>query len=515
VNSMIDPLDPLYRQNPKFHAEYDGRYWLIRDADGRAVACDHAVHAIWSAFENRTTEQAIVEACTETGTSPAFAESTAKVLARAGVLVPSHPLPAMECPTGSPLSVPAPLPLVSVVVLAGPQARAHMETCLPSLTAQTHPEIEIILVDNQTADDTVAFVQQEFPQIRVLSTPGPLGFAAANNLAIEQTKGQFIFLLNDDTELEPDCIAECVRVMLRSDTIAAVAPKMKLFLLRSFLNSMGNSLYLDGRSCDNFVGYLDVGQFDTTEQVFSACFGAAMLRRSAVEEIGHLDEAYHFYYEDIDWSFRARLCGYDIVAAPRAVVYHKFSATMGELPSVFKLGLVVRNRMRFIWKNLDARRAWRLMRIYGAEDLRTVLWAVDKRKQDIARAHWKSWRQWVWSLPKLAAARWRTRRSRHPAFRDDAAFALVDGIPRPLMYGAYPVLFTPAIRKHYMKLARFQPESPPLPEDMVDESILPPVDVPLLMQNAQAALRERGFGGLMKESWRYLYWRITTSQSKR
>lgn len=512
--NMTDPLDPLYRQNPQYQAEHDGRHWLIKDAHGRAVACDHPVYAVWSAFENRTTEQAIVVACTETGISPAFAESTAKVLARAGMLVPSRPLPAMGSPSSLQLPELVPFPLVSVIVLAGPRARTHLETCLPSLTAQTYPEIEIVVVDNHTTDDTVAFVQREFPQIRVLSTPAPLGFAAANNLGIGLANGQFLFLLNDDTEMDADCVAECVSVMSQSDRVAAVAPKMKLFLQRSFLNSMGNSLYPDGRSCDNFVGYLDVGQFDKTAQVFSACFGAAMLRRSALEQIGFLDEIYHFYYEDVDWSFRARLCGYDIVAAPRAVVYHKFNATMSELPSTFKLGLIVRNRMRFIWKNLDVRRAWKLMRTYGAEDLRTLLWAVDKGRQDVAKALWKSWRQWLWSLPKLAAARWHTRRSRHPAFQDSGAFGLVDDIPRPLMYGPYPVLLAPDIRNHYMRLARFQPESPPLLQDRADESV-PPVDGPLLLHKAQAVLREKGFGALIKESWQYLYWRMTASQSNR
>jgi GT2 family glycosyltransferase len=511
---MMDQLDRCYKQNPAYQAEYDGRYWLLRGSGGPGVACDFTVHTIWTAFENNTTEQAVAAVCAETGISPAFVESTAKVLARAGLLVPSQSLPPLEDAPAKQLPDLAPFPIVTVIVLAGPQARAHVEICLNSLIAQTYPEIEIILVDNQTSDGTVEFVQQQIPQIRVLSTPRALGFSAANNLAIRQASGEFVFLLNDDTEMEPDCITECVRVMSRSDMIAAVAPRMKLFQMRSFLNSIGNSLYPDGRSCDNFVGYLDVGQFDETEQVFSACFGAAMLRRSAIKTVGFLDETYHFYLEDIDWSYRARLCGYDIVAAPRAVVYHKFNATMSDLPSTFKLGLIVRNRMRFIWKNLDARRAWRFMRIYGAEDVRTVLWAAGKGRNDIALAHWRSWWQWVRMLPGLAAARWRIRRSRHPAFSDDAAFALVDDVPRPLMYGPYPVLFTPAIRNHYMMLERFRPASKEMTPDMAEEPI-PSVDAPMLVQKARAALRDRGLRGLLEDSWQYLRWRINLSQSSR
>ena len=143
--------------------------------------------------------------------------------------------------------------------------------------------------------------------MRVLPTPEPLGFGGANNFAMKQAAGELFLMVNEDTEMEPGCVAECVRVMRRSDRIAVVAPKMKLFYMRDFFNSMGNSLHPNGQSHDNFIGFLDVGQFDDTQQVFAACFGAAMVRRSVIDEIGYMDEKYFVYYDDADWSLRARI----------------------------------------------------------------------------------------------------------------------------------------------------------------------------------------------------------------
>jgi GT2 family glycosyltransferase len=511
---MTDLLDPLYRQNAEFQPEQHDKYWLLGNAEGGGVVCDASAYHIWSAFDGRPTDEVIRAASAETGTPAAFVESTAKVLARAGLLIPSRPLPSrIHALSTGPVGLGSP-PLVSVIILAGPQALAHLEICLSSVMGQTYPNLEVILFDNQRKDDLAEFIEQSFPQVIVISADEPLGFDAANNLAMKQAQGEFFFLLNDDTEMDADCVAECMSVITRSDRTAVVVPKMKLFFMRSFLNSIGNSLYPNGQSCDNFVGYLDTGQFDDTDQVFSACFGAALLRSSVVEEIGYLDEAYSFYFEDTDWSYRARISGYDVVAAPRAIVYHKFNASMDELPSTFKLGLVARNRMRFIWKNLNLGRALRFTRIYVTETLRHIGWATDKGMADIMRTYGQGWWQWLRSLPDLAIARRQTRRLRHPTFRDDAVFALVDTVPRPMLYGRYPLICATVIREHYMQLEMFRPESPLKVEESSPIVMPPPADIATLLRKAKQALNENGLAGLMKETGRYLYWRFTVAQNK-
>ncbi len=497
-----DTLDPCYRQNDRYRPHHDGTFWILSDADGWGLGCDEPVYRVWSAFDGRPTAEVIP------GLSAAFVECTAKVLARAGMLLPSLSLAPLARGPANDLSDLQTFPLVSVIILASRQARVHLETCLPSVLAQTYPHLEVILVDNQTTDDSAAFTRSNFPQVRVLPTPKPLGFGGANNLAMKQARGELFFLINEDTEMEPDCVAECVRVMLRSERIAIVAPKMKLYYMRGFINSMGNSTHPNGQSHDNFIGYLDVGQFDGTDQVFTACFGAAMLRRSAVEQIGYLDEKYFVYYDDTDWSFQARLRGYDIVAAPRAVIYHKFNATVSAMASTFKLGLIIHNRLRFAWKNFDFARARRFLWIYLKEDIGNFLWALSTKRFDVARTYVRSRLRWVASWPEVTFRRWQVRRARHPTFSDDAAFALNDQSLLPAMYGRYPVLMAPLIRGHYMRLDRFRPESSPAPEDLIPAVGPMPPFGPSLATKAWRALKSRGVRGLLADTQNYLRWRL-------
>ncbi|MBN1658373.1 MAG: glycosyltransferase family 2 protein [Anaerolineae bacterium] len=505
---MSDPLYVLYRQNEAYQPRHDGTLWLLEDADGWGLACDEWVYQIRQAFDGRPTAEVIAGVTDQLGCSAALVESTAKVLARAGMLWPEEPLPPLRPRSASDVSDLSPFPLVSVIILASRDARHHLETCLPSVLAQSYPNVEVILVDNQTTDDSAAYTRAHFPQVRVLSTPRPLGFGGANNYAMKQATGELLLMVNEDTEMEPACVAECVRVMCQSDRIAVVAPKMKLFYMRDFFNSMGNSLHPNGQSHDNFIGFLDVGQFDDTTQVFAACFGAGMVRRSVLEEIGYMDEEYFVYYDDTDWSLRARIYGYDVVAAPRAVVYHKFNATVNTMASTFKLGLIIRNRLRFAWKNLDFRRASRFLWMYLQEDIGNLLCALSRREYAVARTYIKSRWQWAVSWPEATLRRWQTRRMCRPPFSDDAAFALVDQVPSPCMYGRYPVVLASFVRAHYMQLDRFRPDSPPAPEDQV--APIGPMQAPRppKLVKAWQALRQGGVPALVNETRNYLRWRL-------
>jgi GT2 family glycosyltransferase len=506
---MADPLDVLYKQNTDYQARHDGTLWIVENAAGWGLAFDNLVYRVWSAFDGRATGQVIADLGVQAHVSAAFLESTAKVLARAGMLIPSQPLQPLAHATSAAVSDLESFPLVSIIILASRQAREHLEACLPSVLRQTYPNLDIILVDNQTTDDSAAFARENYPQVRILSTPRQMGFSDANNWAMKQAHGEFYFLVNEDTEMEPECITECARVMARSERIAAVAPKMKLFYMRDFINSMGNSTHPNGQSHDNFIGYLDVGQFDATDQVFTACFGAAMLRRSAVDRIGYMDERFFVYYSDADWAFRARIYGYDVVAAPRAVVYHKFTATISTMASMFKLGLIIYSRLRFAWKNFDFQRARRFLWLYLKEDLGNLVWALYKRRYDVAGTYFSRRLRWVFSLPEVTLARWQTRRARHPLFSDDAAFAMIEGIPRPAMYGKYPVIAAHFVRSHYMRLEPFRPESAPAQQDL-GPSMTPALPAPSLLQKAWRTLRSNGLRGLVRETENYVRWRISS-----
>lgn len=501
----MDPLADYYTLNSTYSAQHDGTFWLLSDAAGWGVALDEPAYRIWSSFDGRATADIIPALQTGLGVSGAFIETTVKVLARGGLLQSVSPLPPLPRPAPIAIETLSRLPLVSIIILASRQAREHLETCLPSVLAQTYPHLEIILVDNQTTDDSVAFTRENFPQVKILSTPQPLGFGGANNLAMKQAQGEFFFLVNEDTEMDSACIAECVKVALSRETIAVVAPKMKLFYMRAFFNSMGNSIHKDAHSYDNFIGYLDVGQFDTLDQVFTVCFGAALLSRKAVEHIGYMDEDYFVYYDDVDWSLRAWIYGYEAVAAPQAVIYHKFNATVNTLASTFRLRLITYNRRRYAWKNFSPRQARKMLRVYRAEDRHNLTLAKRQQQREIVAIYRECQRRWWTALPKLSLARWRMRQARSPHYDENRTMALCAAIPRPTMYGKYPVIHAQVIRNHYMKLDIFSPTLPTAPEDAQVTS--PPISVEPWSHKVRRVWKTQGPVGLLKETVRYLRWR--------
>lgn len=122
--------------------------------------------------------------------------------------------------------------------------------------------------------------------------------------------------------------------------------------LRTFINGIGNFVTEKSWGSDNYFGVVDIGQFEQLLYVSSACFGAIMVTKAGWQKVGPLDIKYKSFYEDVDWSIRAHLKGMNLLAAPRAVVFHEFG---GSYPSGLKLSFVAKNRMRFVLKNLKGK----------------------------------------------------------------------------------------------------------------------------------------------------------------
>jgi GT2 family glycosyltransferase len=242
-------------------------------------------------------------------------------------------------------------PEVSVVI-PNWNGRRFLAGCFDSLRDQRFQGFEVILVDNGSRDDSLSFTRECYPEVRIVALGENHGFAAAVNRGIEAARGRYVALLNNDTEADPEWLGELVRVLEADRGAASAASKMREYEegRRDRLYGLGQALTPDG--CPHRVGggEVDRGQWDGVREVFGACGGAALYRRSVLEEIGLLDEAFFAYLEDDDWAFRARLAGYRCLAAPSAIVYHVGSGTSGAgSPLVFRLG--TRNRVRLLLKN--------------------------------------------------------------------------------------------------------------------------------------------------------------------
>ncbi len=242
------------------------------------------------------------------------------------------------------------IPRVSIAIPTW-NGKHHLELCLPSLRKQTFQDFEVIIIDNGSTDGTVEWLQAEYPEMRVIALPRNIGVTAAFNIGVRECRGDYLVLLNNDTEAEPNWLEELVRVADKYPTAGAVASKMKVWDDRTLIHTAGDFYTVSGRPGNRGVWQKDDGRFDREEWVFGACGGAALYRKALFAQIGEFDERLESYLEDIDLAWRAQLAGYGAVFAPKAIVYHKISATGGGAFASFYNG---RNWIYVLVKNMPA-----------------------------------------------------------------------------------------------------------------------------------------------------------------
>lgn len=341
------------------------------------------------------------------------------------------------------------------VVLVSFNSRSWLETCLSSLKMQTWQPLEIIVVDNGSQDDTISWLREHHPDVRLLPMSEPGTLASALNAGMAQAAGEYFLLLNPDVRLAPDAVAHMMRVACSAADVAAVAPKLRFLYAPAFLNGLGNRVGMFGFGVDNALGHLDLGQFDTWHELPSACFAAVLIPRRAWEAIGPLDDAYPLYYEDSDWSYRARLMGWRVLAAPQAVIYHAYGAHIAPQGqsdglSPLKLGYVTMGRYRFAFKIPAAYR--RFLLTYALEDVARSILALLKRDWARLRVYVHSWRT-IW---RRRDALWKARKSvqSQRTVSDDALFSLQRQMPMPHIWRGLPELTWDLVLHEYLPLMK-------------------------------------------------------------
>ncbi len=163
-----------------------------------------------------------------------------------------------------------------------------MPTCLDALNRQTYPNIEVIVADNASVDGSQALIEGQYPQVKLVQLPENRGFTGACNAGIRAATGDYIALLNNDTEVDAGWAAAVVDAFERHAEIGIVASKMLLFDKRDYIHTAGDYFTVDGRAGNRGVWQQDTGQFDKEEYVFSACGGSSVYRKTMLDQIGIL-----------------------------------------------------------------------------------------------------------------------------------------------------------------------------------------------------------------------------------
>jgi GT2 family glycosyltransferase len=211
-----------------------------------------------------------------------------------------------------------------------------LDFILPSILGQDYPEKEVVVIDNASHEDPTPYIQEHYPQIRVIRNPQNLGFAAGHNVGIRASRADLVLCLNQDLILGKTYTSKLVAEFEKTPRLAAASGKLyhydfhKMVKTRS-LDTTGLEVFMTRRVIDRGQWEEDNGSYDSVRDVFGVSGAAPMYRREALEDIKvprrgggfeYFDEDFFMYKEDIDLAWRMRLRGWKARYVPEAVGYH-------------------------------------------------------------------------------------------------------------------------------------------------------------------------------------------------
>jgi GT2 family glycosyltransferase len=296
------------------------------------------------------------------------------------------------------------------------------------LRRQSRRDFCIVVVDDGSTDGSCALLAREYAEVQVIELPRNRGLAAAVNAAFQVTGGEYVVLLNNDTEADPRWLERLAGALDRFQDYAFAASKLLLFDRRDYLHSAGDYYRANGVPGNRGVWQHDSGQYNIMEEVFGPCAAAAAYRRTALEALAEdgrmLDEDLVMYCEDVDLNLRARLRAFRTLYVPQAIVYHRLSATGGGALASYYCG----RNFPLVWaKNMPGplvRRYWpALLRA----QIRFALHSLRHICEPAARARLRGQLAGLQALPHFIRKRSRRLSAAAPRL---AAMLTVEGVDR-------------------------------------------------------------------------------------
>lgn len=237
------------------------------------------------------------------------------------------------------------------VVIPNFNGMKFLKDCLDALARQSYTAFETLVIDNASSDESVSFIRENYPDVKVMVMEKNLGFSGGVNVGIKASRTPYVLLLNNDTEVDRNFIKEMLRAIQQSRDIFSVSSKMIQFHDRGKIDDAGDLYCILGWAFQRGVAH-SASSYRKQADIFSACAGASIYRRRVFKQIGYFDEMHFAYLEDIDLGYRAKIYGYRNIYCPKAVVYHVGSGTSGSKYNTFKVKLAARNSIYLNYKNM-------------------------------------------------------------------------------------------------------------------------------------------------------------------
>lgn len=260
------------------------------------------------------------------------------------------------------------MPRVAVVILNW-NGREFLRKFLPSVIEHSKGEAEVIIADNASTDSSIEFLQEEFPDIRIVQNLTNGGFARGYNEALRQIDADYYVLLNSDIEVTANWIRPVIDLMESDATIAACQPKLRSYYHPEqfeYAGAAGGYIDLYGYPFCRGRVFLhledDNGQYDDVHEVFWATGACLFVKARLFHEFGGLDNDFFAHMEEIDFCWRLKNAGYRIMYCPESVVFHVGGGTLPKKSSR-KTYLNFRNNLSLLYKNLPSSLLWRVFMI--------------------------------------------------------------------------------------------------------------------------------------------------------
>lgn len=237
------------------------------------------------------------------------------------------------------------------VVIPNYNGIQYIRGCMDSLRLQEGEPFDTLVIDNASKDGSLEVLQQEYQEARVIALSENTGFCYAVNLGIRESKTPYVILLNNDTAVKQGFIKALVEAIEEAEDIFSVSSMMLSIEDESIIDDAGDGYCALGWAYARGKGRPADG-YNERAEIFAACGGAAIYRKTIIEEIGGFDENHFAYLEDIDIGYRARIYGYRNLYEPGAKVIHAGSATSGSRYNEFKTRLCSANNAYLIGKNM-------------------------------------------------------------------------------------------------------------------------------------------------------------------
>lgn len=245
-------------------------------------------------------------------------------------------------------------PLVSIISVSydHPEVTCQM---LESLRHISYPSIEVIVVDNCSPNDSPDIIKEKYPEVKLVKLSVNLGFAGANNIGMKMAGGEYVMLLNNDTEVTEGFLEPLVQKLMDNPEIGAVSPKIRLFYQPDTLQFTTISVMnpYTARTTAYGYGVKDEGQFEADSPTAFGHGAAFMVPMSLIREVGLMPDIYFLYYEELDWCERFKEKGKQIWYVHNSMIYHKESISTGKFSPV-KTYYLNRARILFTRRNVKS-----------------------------------------------------------------------------------------------------------------------------------------------------------------